>query len=268
MHAKQWLKKNLPRPVIAYIKTAKYIIVTAGLRTRVLFSSGPSYICPVCRYSGVFIDGDKHGIIRKSAMCPSCLSEERHRMQMLVLDDIFHQQDFSLKAALHFAPERFFAPIFRKTFGIYHTADIDSADADYCEDLRSLSFQSESYDFVFASHVLEHVDEVETALSEISRILRPNGIAILPVPIVADCTVEYPEAVATEQYHVRAPGLDFFDLYRKYFSEVSLRTSDDFPEAYQLYIYEDRTKFPCWWAPFRPPMQGEKHIDIVPICIK
>jgi predicted SAM-dependent methyltransferase len=271
MHAKRWLKENLPRPLFHRLKTAKYSMASAKLRARALFDSGPSHTCPICRYVGPFLDEDQDGVMREEALCPGCLSAERHRLQMLVFNDLLRQHDFSRKTALHFAPERFFEPMFRKACAVYHTADIDPADVDYCEDLRHLSFQDESYDFVWASHVLEHVDQVDTALSEISRILRPGGIAILPVPIVADRTVEYPEAVATENYHVRAPGLDFFERYKKHFSQVHLRTSDDFAatgDTFQIYIYEDRTKFPIWWAPYRPPMQGDRHIDVVPICIK
>jgi 2-polyprenyl-3-methyl-5-hydroxy-6-metoxy-1,4-benzoquinol methylase len=41
---------------------------------------------------------------------------------------------------------------------------------------------SESYDAVWCSHVLEHVMNTELALSEIRRILKPNGILFLTVP--------------------------------------------------------------------------------------
>ncbi|MBP0001885.1 MAG: class I SAM-dependent methyltransferase [Cyanobacteria bacterium SID2] len=41
---------------------------------------------------------------------------------------------------------------------------------------------SESYDAVWCSHVIEHVMDTGRALSEIRRILKPNGLAFLTVP--------------------------------------------------------------------------------------
>jgi SAM-dependent methyltransferase len=41
---------------------------------------------------------------------------------------------------------------------------------------------SESYDAVFCSGVLEHVEDYEAALREMTRILRPGGILLLGVP--------------------------------------------------------------------------------------
>ena len=64
---------------------------------------------------------------------------------------------------------------------------------DFKVDLTDLPFSDSSYDFVFASHVLEHIQNDHDALAEIKRVLRPGGIAVLPVPIIGAPTVEYPE---------------------------------------------------------------------------
>lgn len=88
---------------------------------------------------------------------------------------------------------------------------------DHNVDLQELPFEDQTYDFVFASHVLEHIPNDEKAISEIRRILKPNGIAILPVPLVAEKTIEYSEPNPNETYHVRAPGFDYFDRYDRYF---------------------------------------------------
>ncbi len=52
--------------------------------------------------------------------------------------------------------------------------------------------QNNSYDFVICSHVLEHVSDPDKALREIFRILRPEGTAIIMVPLFWDvlATVE------------------------------------------------------------------------------
>ncbi len=50
------------------------------------------------------------------------------------------------------------------------------------EDCMALSFQSESYDIVVSSDVLEHVASLEEALAELFRILAPGGKLIFTVP--------------------------------------------------------------------------------------
>jgi len=167
---------------------------------------------------------------------------------------------------LHFAPEPFFREYFSRRFKIYETADLNLPDVDYAVDLMNLPFDDQSYDFVFASHVLEHITDDEKAISEIRRILKPNGIAILPVPIFSQKTIEYPEPNPNESDHVRAPGLDYYDRFEPYFSRIERYASDSLPEKYQLFIYEDRSKWPTREFPLRNATPGEKHMDIVPVC--
>jgi hypothetical protein len=66
--------------------------------------------------------------------------------------------------------------------------------------------------------------------------------------------------------HVRAPGPDYFDRYAAHFARVERHGSDDFPERYQLYTYEDRSRLPNEQLPLRLPMSGVRHADIVPVC--
>ncbi len=46
-------------------------------------------------------------------------------------------------------------------------------------DARNLPLPSDSVDFLFSFAALEHIPEVEKAFSEIERVLKPNGIAVL-----------------------------------------------------------------------------------------
>lgn len=45
-----------------------------------------------------------------------------------------------------------------------------------------LPFEKESFDGVLASNILEHLDSVETAVAEASRVLKPGGILAITVP--------------------------------------------------------------------------------------
>lgn len=222
--------------------------------------------CPVCGYTGPFMDIAPHTGLRKHAKCPNCNALERHRIQFLVVEKVLSEITATDLKMLHFAPEPFFREYFSKRFGRYETADICMEGVDHKVDLQQLPFDDASYDFIYASHVLEHIPDDEKAISEIRRILRPKGLAILPVPIVAEKTIEYSEPNPYEAFHVRAPGLDYFNRYERHFSRVERFASNSLPEKYQLFIYEDRSQWPTKECPLRPCVQGVKHIDIVPVC--
>ena len=66
--------------------------------------------------------------------------------------------------------------------------------------------------------------------------------------------------------HVRCPGEDYYDRYLQFFSVVKQYTSTDFSDINQIFIYEDRTVWPNEPCPLRPPTEGEKHIDTIPVC--
>jgi hypothetical protein len=225
------------------------------------------FVCPICGYNGPFADVHPETGLRRHAECPGCGARERHRLQYLVLEQLAETHDFSTMSMIHFAPEPFFESYFRRRFGQYESADLSMRKADHQVDMRCLPFEDEVYHFVFASHVLEHIPEDTLALSEISRVLKPGGIAVLPVPILGDETVEYPAPNPHESNHVRAPGADYFDRYAPYFHRVDRYDSHQFPEESQVFMYEDRMRWPRT-TPLRLTTRGEKHADIVPVCFR
>lgn len=226
----------------------------------------PAFECPVCGYQGPFRDMDGFAGLRLHVECPACGTYERHRLQYLVVMDILARLDPPKLRMLHVAPEPFFQKIFSGRFGRYETADLFMKGVDHRVDLQNIQFADATYDFVFASHVLEHIPDDVKAIREIRRILKPGGIAVLPVPVVAYKTIEYPEANPREAGHLRAPGLDYPDKFRPYFSRVEARTSESVPEKYQPFIFEDRSGWPTKDMPRRLPMHGARHVDVVPIC--
>ena len=210
------------------------------------------FLCPCCRYRGPFLDLHTGKDRRADARCPSCGALERHRLQRLVFDDLFGERETAGLAFLHFAPEPIFRELFSATFTHYETADLAMEGVDHHVNLEHLPFPAQSYDVVFASHVLEHIANDAAAIAEIRRILKPEGVAILPVPIVSEQTIEYGEARAEEHYHVRSPGPDYIDRYKSVFSEVVTYTSDQYPEQHQLFA--------------RSADNGEIVGDVVPVC--
>jgi SAM-dependent methyltransferase len=227
----------------------------------------PRFICPICNYEGPFFDMYRRSSgVRRNVRCPRCRSMERHRLQFMVMKQLAQRFDFASMRILHIAPEAFFQKMFREQFKEYVGANIQhNRGVDLQADLRALPFAQGQFDVVYASHVLEHIKDDAQVLSEVKRVLRTGGLAVLPVPMVANQTVEYPEANPYEFEHVRAPGPDYYERYRNYFSNLETFSSKGFPEEYQLHMYEDRSVFPHELSPLRPPMYGERHPDLVAV---
>lgn len=225
-----------------------------------------SFECPICGYEGPFATDWALTGRRPNAQCPSCWCSERHRTQALVMEELAKRHDFSEMSILHIAPERFNRDRFREMFGTYVTADIEGDDTDMYLDLTDTDLPDESYDVIYASHVFEHIPDDIAAAKTVARLLRPGGFAVLPVPIVCERTVEFPGLVAvdTEYGHVRAPGPDYFDRFADLF-DIEVFTSPDLDQRFQVWVYENRTRYPTSWAPYRTPSPGRRHIDIVPV---
>ena len=198
------------------------------------------YSCPLCSYKGPFMKINGESGVRRDTECPSCGSRERHRLLYLVLRKIGTHHDFKKMALLHAAPEAQFRNIFRNLFKEYLTVDLAMPGVDHKADLCSLPFPDKRFDIFIASHVLEHIKDDGKALREIRRILKPGGIALLPVPVTSDKTVEFDRVNLRAYGHVRSPGLDYFEKYRELFSNVELHSSDEYPDEHQTALYEWR----------------------------
>jgi len=59
--------------------------------------------------------------------------------------------------------------------------------ADWCFDIMSLPIKSESMDFVFTSHVLEHLEEPQAFIEECLRMLRSGGYLVMIIPHIDHC---------------------------------------------------------------------------------
>lgn len=163
---------------------------------------------------------------RPNALCPNCLSLERHRLIWMYLQQ---QTDFFKTPlhVLHVAPEVCFMKRFEKQHGErYITTDIESPLAKVKADIHQLPFANNTFDAVLCNHVLEHVADDIKAMSEINRVLKPGGWAILQVPFfspVPDTTFEdntitdkrEREKIFGQDDHVRKYGHDYVQRINK-----------------------------------------------------
>ena len=172
----KYILKFLPR---------KFLIKYSFLITpilRIIFR-GKKYTDPIddSNYSKFLSYGYK--TVRKNALCPGTLSLERHRLLWLYLDKETNFLSSNLKV-LHVAPEQVFYKKFKKLKNWeYFTFDLNSPIADIKGDLISTNFKDEYFDLIICNHVLEHIEDDKSALDEMYRILKYNGISILQVPI-------------------------------------------------------------------------------------
>ncbi len=238
---------------------------------RIKLQAGPEkekFACPVCNYTGPFIDVTNKLGFRKNSQCPKCGSFESHRLQYLTIEKLTGLCPFSEMSMLHLGPDTFFRGKFRKMFRQYTTtADmIVKSRITFKAKPAVLPFNSGVFDFIFASHVLEYIKEDDKAISEIRRLLKPNGVAVLPVPMLAEKTIEYPGPNPHEWGYVRAPGMDYHERYFKYFSTVDVYESGYFSDTFQTYIRENRRNWPTDLMPHRESMHGNRHPEAAPVC--
>ncbi len=182
-----------------------------------LFHYGKKRICPVCgKSSRRFLRFG--GIPRDDAMCVHCNSLERHRFVWLYFKKRTNLFDGSRKMFLHIAPEACFENELRNMLGNdYITADLFSDRAMVKMDITNIRYPDKSFDAIYCSHVLEHVQDDKKAIRELYRVLKTDGWAIILVPITADITFEDPAIVSPSdrrklfgrEDHVRCYGPDF-----------------------------------------------------------
>lgn len=181
---------------------------------------GLARYCPVCK--GCVRRFEPYGVTpRPDARCPICGSTERERVQVLllrrrILPILVRQRGLRI---LHIAPEAGVERVLRALPDArYVSADL-ARRSTLKLDLTALPVLDASIDFIFISHVLEHIEDDRRAIQEMYRILRPGGAAFIEVPVhrattYEDFTITSPagrrEAFGQDD-HVRICGLDYGD---------------------------------------------------------
>ena len=218
-----FLLKKIPRTLLQRISRPFFKIIS-------IFYTGNNVECPICRksFKKFFPYGRE---ARDNALCTNCLSLERHRLIYLYLkreSSIFTKNT----QLLHIAPEACLIDIFKKSDNIeYTSADLYSPLADIKMDIHNMPFDNNYFDFILCNHVLEHVENDIKALSEIKRVLKKGGRAIVQVPFyhpIPNKTIEDKsitskadrEKLYGQDDHVRKYGKD----YDKRLKEGGLKT--------------------------------------------
>ncbi len=177
--------------------------------------AGNNVICLCCGWKG---EKFLKYLSRNNSKCPNCGSVERSRLIYLYLQLKFNFFNLHLKI-LDIGPDIHF----QDQFCCYDNFDYLSVDLCnprlmMCMDITKMTFSNDFFDVVLCSNVLEHIKDDKMAMSEIYRVLKPDGFAIILVPIGGEKTFKDPTIPVSEyeKYygcsdHVRLYGLDIKD---------------------------------------------------------
>ena len=143
--------------------------------------------CPVCGWRGrrfrTFISPDT---VIPASICPQCGSFDRHRHLVLGMREMLDGGrriprsllGLSLSPAMSYL-------LAHEGLGRCFRSDYDLRDhrhaPDAAIDLTAAGFRDASFEWVICSHVLEHIPDVDRAIDELARILRPGGVAWIQV---------------------------------------------------------------------------------------
>ena len=224
--AVRWALNHIPRRWLQ--RMASWAVPVMGL-----LYIGRGRRCPICGRRGRKFMPYGYVTSREDALCPRCLSLERHRMIWLWMErstELFT----SRPRLLHIAPEvslmRHFKRLYRGT-DRYITADLESPLADMHFDVQSIPLEDCSVDAIICNHLLEHVEDDRRALGELYRVMRPGGWGIMLVPEDRGRATTFEDDSITDaeertrlfgQYdHRRIYGRDYDDRLRAAGFEVS-----------------------------------------------
>ncbi len=222
----RFILNAIPRPILQ--RMAGWAVPLLGL-----LYVGRGRECPICGTKRRKFLPYGYVTSRDNALCPNCLSLERHRLLWLWLQresDLFDRRP----RLLHVAPEVCLMRHLRKAYKgheeDYVTADLESPLADLHFDIQHIPLADESFDVVFCNHIMEHVEDDLQAMREIHRVMRRGGWGVIlsPVELEREKTFEDDSITDPEertrifgQYdHRRVYGCDYADRLREVGFEV------------------------------------------------
>lgn len=154
------------------------------------------------------------GGVRKSCICPNCGSMDRTRWcfrNLRKYTDIFTKQC----RVLHIAPENVLRDrICENKLCDYYAGDLFPDRTMNKIDVTDIQFADNSFDYIIMNHVMEHIRNEGDAISELKRVLKPDGIIALSFPICTDFRTIEETCEMTEQEHIKKFGqADHVRLY-------------------------------------------------------
>ncbi len=241
------VKKYTPKNLRFFFRKTRRVLLNTfqsikGLKTK------KKYFCPVNNksYRTFIKDGNLLLSLGMGA-------RERHRFIWHYLQtktNLFSANDIKL---LHISPEYCFYKNLKDKKNI-HYIPVDKFEPGYDYfsltkdfDLLDPSLSPEQYDFIICNHVLEHIIDDKAAISNLFKILKIEGTAIVSVPILTNNapTFEDYSIVSPQERkkhfgqwdHVRYYGTDIANRFLDAGFKVKSVKSDSY------FNYEEQIKF-------------------------
>ena len=212
------------------------------------FLDGDNYYCNLCgKTSRFFMSyGTKSAValsmigsgVRRHCECPRCFSHDRFRWIYEVLlrySDILSPERTRFLKIMHIASEPGIKAQIKKKSGSlapmeYLTGDLEQIYSDVKVDVTDMhQFEDDSFDYFIINHVLEHVPDETSAMNEIRRVLKPDGVLFISFPMCLDRkTYDNPEITSPadrlnafgQEDHVRLYGTDSAERLAQFGFEV------------------------------------------------
>jgi SAM-dependent methyltransferase len=186
-----------------------YRCPVCGIGLRAFRPMWKSYWRDVAKFAPVHPPTAMETLNLTAFTCPRCDAFDRDRLTAIYLEETFRSFDPGRTYHLiEFAPgDALHKKLKRYPFIAYRGADLSRKTVDERIDLTAMDrYADGSVDIILCSHVLEHIPDDSKAMREICRVLKPDGFAVLLVPLV----------VGVEETH-EDPSIDTEALRWKYF---------------------------------------------------
>ncbi len=238
----RWALNHIPRGVMQ--RMAGWVVPIMGVAY-----IGRGRECPICGARRRRFLPYGYVSSREDALCPRCLSLERHRLIWLWIERHTTLRT-ELPTLLHIAPEvslmRHFERLYKGS-DHYLTADLESPLARMHFDVQQIPLADESVDVVICNHLFEHVADDRRAMGELYRTMRRGGWGIMIVPENRGRSTTFEDDSITDteertrlfgQYdHRRVYGRDYDDRLREAGFEVERITCDELLSADEQRLY-------------------------------
>jgi SAM-dependent methyltransferase len=157
--------------------------------------------------------------------CPRCGSHDRERHLVLYFKKLGFFDKMARASILHFAPEPHLSKLIEACSPAkYVKCDLFPAAPEVEKiNILNIPYETQCFDFVIANHVLEHVTGDMAALSELHRVCKIGGLAILQTPYSNKLVSTFADAgidndflrlqVYGQEDHVRLYGSDIFSRF-------------------------------------------------------
>ena len=165
------------------------------------------------------------GGYKKNIKCPNCGSVDRTRLLALFFK--LRTNVFNKKTdILHISPNKSVANFLSKNSNINLVVGAlkPHSFVEYNPvklDVQKMEISDNQFDVVICCHVIEHVEDDQSAMREIYRVLKPKGFAVLQVPIALNLAktlqdktlkTDRERKIAFGQVdHWRLYGMDYFE---------------------------------------------------------